>query len=85
MIPSQACQKEFEDLQVEYITVKGWKTDISKVRSFQELPIEAQAYVRKIEELLNIPGYSLLHPRTKNSQVLPSTHKYSQVLPSTPK
>jgi len=30
----------------------GWKTDISKVRKFEELPINAQKYVNRISELI---------------------------------
>lgn len=34
---------------------KGWKTDISEVREFDELPIEAQEYVLAVEKLINTP------------------------------
>ena len=30
----------------------GWKTDITGVRKFEDLPANAQNYVLKIEELL---------------------------------
>jgi len=33
----------------------GWKTDITGVRSFDDLPEAAAAYVRRIEELAGIP------------------------------
>lgn len=32
----------------------GWKTDITAVRKFEDLPQNAQNYVTKIEELLGI-------------------------------
>ena len=32
-----------------YETVKGWNTDITKVRIFNDLPVEAKKYVEKIE------------------------------------
>ena len=51
-----ACQNEFEDLNVEYMTLTGWKSDISQVRSFDELPDQAKEYVRQIEKLLDVPG-----------------------------
>ena len=38
-----------------YKTVPGWKEDISKVKSFDELPVNAQNYVRMIEEAAGIP------------------------------
>jgi adenylosuccinate synthase len=36
-----------------YIEMDGWKEDITNVTSFDELPKEAQNYIRKIEELSN--------------------------------
>ena len=34
-----------------YIEMPGWTEDITGVREFEELPANAQAYVRKIEEV----------------------------------
>ena len=45
-----------DGVSVEYITMKGWKKPISSCKSFEDLPSEAQAYILKMEELLNIPG-----------------------------
>ena len=36
-------------------TVKGWKKDISGVRTWEELPEEAKAYVQMIERAINCP------------------------------
>ena len=36
------------------IELEGWKEDISNVKSFEELPAAAQAYVRKIEEVTGV-------------------------------
>lgn len=33
----------------------GWQTDITEVRSFDDLPAAAQAYVRRVEELAGAP------------------------------
>jgi len=33
----------------------GWRCDVSKIRTFQDLPQNAQAYVLRIEELLGVP------------------------------
>lgn len=41
---------------MDYITLPGWKTPIGDVRQFEELPVNAQNYVLKIEELLDVPG-----------------------------
>lgn len=48
-----------EDLcrvEVEYLTLPGWKTDTSGARKFTDLPQNAQNYVHKIEELVGVPG-----------------------------
>lgn len=44
-----------ESVQPVYETMRGWRTDISDVRSFEQLPAEAQAYVRRVEELIGVP------------------------------
>ncbi|MBC7354722.1 MAG: adenylosuccinate synthetase [Desulfomicrobiaceae bacterium] len=38
-----------------YETLPGWREDISGCRSFAELPLAAQNYVRRIEELAGVP------------------------------
>lgn len=38
-----------------FIELPGWKEDITGCRSFEELPENAKAYVRKIEELTGVP------------------------------
>ena len=43
------------DVELIYQTVPGWKEDISAARSFDELPSNAQAYVKKIEEASGVP------------------------------
>ena len=49
-----------ERVVVEYIYMDGWKgVDISSVRTFEELPANAQAYVRKLEELVFVPVLSV--------------------------
>ena len=37
-----------------YIELPGWKEDITQVKSFDELPLNAQNYIRKVEELTKI-------------------------------
>lgn len=37
-----------------YIELPGWKEDITKVTSFDDLPKNAQNYIRKVEELTKI-------------------------------
>jgi len=44
-----------ERVEVVYETVPGWKTDISKCRTFEDLPANAQSYIRRIEALCGVP------------------------------
>lgn len=46
---------DLERVKVDYKTVPGWKGDISKCSSWNDLPEEAKSYVRKIEELVGVP------------------------------
>ena len=39
-------------IKVDYVTMPGWKTPIVDCRKFDQLPENAQKYVKKIEELL---------------------------------
>jgi adenylosuccinate synthase len=41
--------------QVDYEVLPGWNKDITNVRSYQELPVEARRYVERIEELVELP------------------------------
>ena len=43
-----------EGIEVEYITLPGWKKQTSGFRKFEELPIEAQEYIKKVEELVGV-------------------------------
>lgn len=44
-----------ENLKPQYRKFKGWKTDISKVRSFKKLPKQAKDYLYFIEKYLKVP------------------------------
>ena len=37
-----------------YETFEGWKTDISKIRSYEELPENAKKYIKRMAEVTNI-------------------------------
>lgn len=44
------------EAEVEYVDMPGWKgIDITGIRKFEDLPVNAQNYVLKVEELLTIP------------------------------
>lgn len=44
-----------EQCEVVYETFRGWGVDISHARSFDQLPPNAQAYIKRLEEILEIP------------------------------
>ncbi len=46
--------KDYERCEPVYIEVDGWKEDITGVTSFDELPLNAQKYLQKIEELVGV-------------------------------
>lgn len=50
-----ASLKIYSEVKMEYETLPGWTEDISKCRSFENLPINCQRYVSRIEELLDYP------------------------------
>uniref|UniRef100_H3DHY0 Adenylosuccinate synthetase n=1 Tax=Tetraodon nigroviridis TaxID=99883 RepID=H3DHY0_TETNG len=50
-----ANQEVLHRVEVQYETLPGWNSDTSAARSFQDLPEQAQNYVRFIEEQLGVP------------------------------
>jgi adenylosuccinate synthase len=44
-----------EGCQPEYIEMEGWQQPITAARQWRDLPRQAQAYVRKVEELAETP------------------------------
>ena len=47
-------EQDFEGIEVQYITLPGWKKQTSGFRKFEDLPIEAQEYIKKVEELVGV-------------------------------
>lgn len=43
-------------IEVQYIEVPGWETDISKCRKYEELPENAKKYIELIEKESGVPG-----------------------------
>ncbi|KAI8066685.1 adenylsuccinate synthetase [Gongronella butleri] len=44
-----------ENAEVEYVDLPGWQQDISKCRSWDELPENAKKYIEFIEEQVGVP------------------------------
>ena len=47
--------RTLSDIQPVYETLPGWNDDITNCKSFEELPANAQSYVKYIESALNVP------------------------------
>ncbi|SQH57518.1 Adenylosuccinate synthetase [Acholeplasma laidlawii] len=47
--------KDYEKCVANYIELPGWHEDITGVKSFDALPVNAQNYLNKITELTKIP------------------------------
>lgn len=50
-----ASLKTYSEVEVVYEKMPGWKEDISKIKSFDDLPTNCKAYVLKLESLLGVP------------------------------
>jgi adenylosuccinate synthase len=44
-----------EGYEPEYIELDGWRQSTKAIRQFDKLPLQAQAYVHRIEELVQAP------------------------------
>lgn len=49
-----ASLKVLAEVEPVYETFKGWKTDISGIRSYEELPAEAKVYLERMAEVVGI-------------------------------
>lgn len=52
-----------------YITVKGWKKDISKILKKEELPSKCLEYIKLLEETINIPITVISVGPTRNNKI----------------
>ena len=52
-------QSEFHHAKPVYEFLEGWQSDISGARSFEELPKNAQIYVRALEEMSGAPFWAV--------------------------
>jgi adenylosuccinate synthase len=51
-VPSTIAQ--LERVEPQYIELDGWQEDITAVKSYDELPANAKAYIAKLEELTGV-------------------------------
>lgn len=47
---------DLEGIEVEYITLPGWKTSLANIRKYDDLPENAKKYVKNIEDHVKVPG-----------------------------
>ncbi len=70
-IPAE--MSDFEACKPNYITMPGWKEDITQVKSFEALPVQAQNYLNQLCELVGVPLaiFSVGPDRSQTIQVKP--------------
>ncbi|WP_369024463.1 adenylosuccinate synthase [Mycoplasma capricolum] len=56
-----ANENDFKRCEPIYEELDGWNEDITKITSFEQLPINAQNYIKRIQEIVNVPflGFSV--------------------------
>lgn len=59
-----------DSVEPEYIEVDGWQASTKGIRHYQDLPRQAQAYVRKVEELIGVP-ISMVSTGPGREEVIP--------------
>jgi len=64
---------QMEECEPNYIEMEGWGSSTRSIRDFAQLPPQAQAYVRKIEELVKVPvRYISVGPEREATIQIPS-------------
>lgn len=43
------------EVDVEYVTLPGWQEDITKIKKYDDLPVNAKKYLEFIEKFVNVP------------------------------
>ena len=47
--------EDLDSYEPVYETLEGWTDDISHIRHFEDLPLNAQKYINRIEQLIKLP------------------------------
>ncbi len=58
------------EVEPVYETLAGWSEEISHIRRFEDLPKAAQAYVRRVEELVGVPAAVISLGRRREETIL---------------
>lgn len=62
IFPFLANMDVLQNVEVEYETFLGWKTDTTAARKWNDLPAKAQNYIRFIENHIGVP--SMFHMKS---------------------
>ena len=46
---------QLEKAVPKYISIKGWNEDISNIKKFSDLPINAQNFIQILERIIDLP------------------------------
>lgn len=55
LITPPANASDMERVKVRYLTLPGWNKNTENVREFKNLPLEAQDYIKEIENQIGVP------------------------------
>lgn len=77
---STANQEILQKVEVEYETLPGWKADTTGARKWEDLPVQAQSYIRFVENHVGVAG-GFLPPYTLP---LRTPHPHQRSLPASP-
>lgn len=59
-----------QKLEPVYEELPGWQENIANIRKFEELPVNCQKYVQKIEEFLNVPARIIAVGAERNQTII---------------
>lgn len=54
-LPADLTQLESDNCKVENVKLQGWNSDITKCRTWEELPQQARVYVEFVEKEVGVP------------------------------
>jgi adenylosuccinate synthase len=46
---------DLSNFKPEYIDIPGWDQDVMNIRRWEDLPLEAQEYIQRVEEIAGVP------------------------------
>jgi adenylosuccinate synthase len=62
--------KALERCQPVYEEMPGWQKPTSEARKFKELPVNAQRYISRIEELVGAPAYTISIGKSREQTII---------------